>query len=170
MSDIGSSSNIPQQQVHLQLPENANVKDVHVYQKPDAGGKPDFLIVVWLAFFSSLTTSEEKGQVQVLELQHTQTEEVNSNHVMATYNYTNLTQADMSLNSWNPEINVVSEYNDRVQAQISITQNTIAVEQQTAQTQTTNENTTAQASTEDMSLGVGMAKEIKQITDVIITI
>lgn len=170
MPDISSSAGqTPHQQVHVKLPSDVNVKKVDVYNKGTKDGQPDFLIVVWLAFYSQLSTNEQTAQVHSLQLEHTQKQEGQTNDVLASYDYSNISEKDMS-SSWNPEFAKVSETNDRVQAEISITQNQVGVETQTAQTQSTNANTAIQDSTQSMQLGVGMAKEIKQITDVIITI
>ena len=169
MADIGSSTNPrPQQQIKLQLPGNTDVKKVEVY-KGKNDNPPDFLIIVWMAFYSGLKTNEETAQVHTLQLQHTQTQEEDTNTLLASYNYTNISP-DAINSSWNGAFAEVTETNDRVQAEINITQNSMAVEQQTGQTEQTNAQTSIQMSTSAMQQGVSAANEIKQIVDVIITI
>ncbi len=168
MSSIPNQSQTTQGAHPPVKPTEMKAVELAVEHKKEGGQQVDFLFIVWQAFYSTVQIGQESSQTQANMLFSTQTAECATNQILAAYQFATVAPTQMG-SSWNPAFAVISETNDRVQALISITQNTAAIEQQTGQVQQTNANTAIQNTTQAIQQGYGIAKEMMAITQQIST-
>lgn len=115
-----------------------------------------------------LKVDQNSAQVGAKQLGTTQKVMVDLNNQLAGYNYQQL--PDMTGQSATNQNIIISQTqiaNDKIQAEISLTQNNTGVNNQTAQIQETTTNTQVQNSAQVMQQGFSVAQLIASITQMV---